>query len=175
VTLVAGTPASDVAPAVPGNIDLGDSGLIGGTVDVSAQGDIKGLIVSRQSSTINAAQNFSGTVLAAGSATLSAGGSVSGSVIGIGGVNASSGGLNSANLLGQNVSVNGGTVQSTLGTTAAATTTSQSAAQAITAQTKEQVASNNALEDDDQKKGALGKKRPTLTKRSRVTVILPPG
>jgi hypothetical protein len=171
VTLVAGTPGSDTQPAVTGNIDLGDSGLIGGTVNVSAQGDIKGLIVSRQSSTVNAAQNFSGTVLAAGSATLSAGGSVSGSVIGIGGVTASAGGLNSANLLGQNVSVNGGASQSTLGPAAAATTTSQAAAQQSNTQAKEQVAANNTLDDDEKKKGA--KKKPALTRRSRVTVILP--
>ncbi len=174
VTLKAGTPSVGTDPSVPGNIDLGDSGLIGGTVEVAAQGNIRGLIVSRQSSTINAAQNFSGTVLAAGTANLSAGGSVSGSVIGIGGVSASSGGANSANLLGQNVSVNGGTAQSTLGTAAAATTTGQAAATASSTQAKEQVAANNNLDDDDKKKGQA-RKRPALTKRSRVTVVLPPG
>src|SRR5262249_38815609 len=63
VTLSAGTPASDGSPAIPGNIDLGDSGLIGGTVNVRAEGNIRGLIVSRQNTTVNAAQNFSGTLL----------------------------------------------------------------------------------------------------------------
>lgn len=171
VTLRAGSPATATEAAVPGNIDLGESGLIGGSVDVSAQGNIRGLIVSRQSTSVNAAQNFNGTVLAAGSASLSAGGSVSGSVIGIGGVSASAGGVNSASLLGQNVSVNGGAAQSTLGTSATATTTSQAAVQNSTAQAKEQAAAKSTLDDDDKKKGL--KKRPALVRRSRVTVVLP--
>jgi filamentous hemagglutinin family protein len=168
VSLTAGTPASGDNPAVPGNIDLGSSGLIGGTVVLTAQGDIKGYVISRQDSTVNAAQNFSGTLLSAGSADVSAGGSVAGTVIGVGGVTASSGAGISASLLGQNVSANGGAAQSTLGTTATATSASQSAAQQSSTDTKQQIASNEN-DDDDQKK----KKKPGIRHIKRVTVLLP--
>ncbi len=155
-----------------GNIDLGDTGVIGGTVNATANGNISGLVISRQNSTINAAQSFSGTVLSGGTANLSAGGAISGTVIGIGGVNASGGGGVSATLLGQNVSVGGGAAQSTLGTSATATATSTSAAGQSTADAKDQIAQNTTQNDDDEnkKKG----KRPVLTRRvGRVTVILP--
>jgi hypothetical protein len=151
-----------------GNIDLGDSGVIGGTVDISANGNISGLVISRQNSTVNAGQSFSGTVLSGGTANLSAGGSVSGTVIGAAGVNASGGGGVTASLLGQNVSVNGGAAQSTLGTSASATSASQSAAGTASNDAKQQVAGDNTT-DDDQKK----KKQPALQRMKRVTVILP--
>ena len=151
-----------------GNIDLGDSGVIGGTVDISANGNITGLVISRQNSNVNAGQSFSGTVLSGGTANLSAGGTVSGTVIGAAGVNASGGGGVTASLLGQNVSVNGGAAQSTLGTSASATSASQSAAGTASSDAKQQVAGDNTT-DDDQKK----KKQPTLQRMKRVTVILP--
>jgi len=169
VTLVAGTPASGGSPAILGNIDLGDSGLIGGTVNLTAQGNIRGLVVSRQNSTISAAANFSGTLLSAGTADVAAGGSVSGTIVGVGGISASGGGGVSATLLSQNVSVGGGQSQSTLGNSATATASSQSAAQQASSDTKEQVAANP---DDDEKKKKV--KGPVLTRRvGRVTVLLP--
>jgi len=169
VTLTAGTPASPGSPAIPGNIDLGDSGLIGGTVKLTAEGDIKGLIVSRQDSTINAAQNFSGTLLSAGSAGITAGGTVSGTIVGVGGVSASAGKID-ATLLSQNVSIGGAQSQSTLGSSAGATATSQAAAQQANSDAQQQVSGDNN-KDDDLKKKAKG---PTLTRRvGRVTVILP--
>ncbi|HZI33139.1 MAG TPA: hypothetical protein VFF11_12425, partial [Candidatus Binatia bacterium] len=151
-----------------GNIDLGNSGVIGGTVNLSANGNITGLVISRQNSTVNAAQSFSGTVLSGGTANLSAGGTVSGTVIGATGVNASGAGGVSASLLGQNVSVNGGAAQSTLGTSATATSASQSAAGTASEQAQQQVASNVGGDDEDNKK----KKKPKVRKMSRVTVIL---
>ncbi|HZV33283.1 MAG TPA: filamentous hemagglutinin N-terminal domain-containing protein [Verrucomicrobiae bacterium] len=169
VTLTAGTPASGNSPAIPGNIDLGDSGLIGGTVNLTAQGNINGLVISRQNSTINAAQNFSGTLLSAGNANVSAGGTISGTIIGISGVSASAGSI-TASLLSQNVSVGGGQATSTLGTAATATAASQSAAQQSTTEAKQQIASNDNLNNDDDKKK---KKRPLLQRVKRVTVILP--
>ena len=170
ITLTAGTPPSAGSPGYAGNVRLGAGGVVGGTVNITAQGDIQGLIVSHQNSTINAAQSFNGTLLAGGSANVAAGGTVSGTVIGISGVNASGGGGITASLLGQNVSVGGAQAQSTLGTTAAATSTSQAAAQTASSDAKEQVTKDTA-QDDDQKKNA---KRPVLTRKiGRVTVILP--
>jgi filamentous hemagglutinin family protein len=171
VTLTAGTPASGGSPAIPGNILLGSSGLIGGTVNVTAQGNIEGLIVSRQNSTINAALNFSGTLLSAGTANVAAGGVVSGTVIGVGGVSAS-GARVDATLLSQNVSVGGGQSQSTLGSSATATATSQAASQQANSDAKEQVSGDTTKEDDLKKKG----NRPALVRHvGRVTVILPKG
>lgn len=178
ITLTAGTaptaasPGHPGDPGHPGNINLGNSGVIGGAVDLTAQGNIQGLVVSRQNSTINAAQNFSGTLLSGGTANVTAGGTVAGTIIGIGGVNASGGGGISAALLSQNVSVAGGQSQSTLGSSASATSASQSAAQQASSDTKQQIADSGSQNDDDKKKLA---KLPTLTRKvGRVTVILPP-
>ncbi len=172
INLTAGTTVgtfgqSDYQVIYVGNIDLGNSGAIGGSINATASGNINGLIISRQNSNVNAAQNFSGTVLAGGTANLSVGGNVSGTVVGIGGVTASGGGTVTASLLG--TSVNGG--GSTLGTTATATATSQAAASQASSDAKQQVASNNSGSDDDDKKKKKG--LPLLHRIKRVTVILP--
>jgi filamentous hemagglutinin family protein len=172
ITLTAGTfpPGNPNNPGnLPehaGNIDLGNSGVIGGTINLLANGNIFGVVISRQNSTVNAAQNFTGTLLSAGSADVSAGGSVAGTIIGVGGANVSGGSI-SAPVLGQNVAVNGGPSQSTLGKSANASTASQSASQQAAQSASQQVASVDA--DDDQKK----RKHPTLQRMKRVTVILP--
>jgi hypothetical protein len=166
ITLTAGTFPSGNSPGHVGNIDLGDSGVIGGAISLSANGNISGVVISRQNSTINAAQNFTGTLLSAGSADVSAGGSVSGTIIGVGGANVSGGSI-SASVLGQNVSVNGGAAQSTLGSSANATSSSQAASQQASQSASQQVA--NTGTDDDKNK----KKQPALQRLKRVTVILP--
>src|ERR1035441_911068 len=148
ISLTAGTPASGGSPGYAGNIDLGSGGVVGGTINITAQGSISGLIVSRQNANINAAQSFSGTLLSGGTANVTAtAGSVSGTVIGIGGVNASGGAGITAAVLGQNVSIGGGVAQSTLGTTAAATSTSQAAAQQANTDTQQQLATHTTQAD----------------------------
>jgi hypothetical protein len=175
ITLIAGTAPSgtvgspDYSPGFAGNIDLGQSGVIGGTVDLTANGNITGLVISRQNSTIAAAQNFNGSVLSAGLATVSGGNSVVGVIVGVGGANVSGASV-SADVLGQNVSVNGGASQSTLGSSASATSASQSAANQSETQAKEQLASNDDGSDDDKKNKKL---HPVLQRVKRVTVILP--
>jgi filamentous hemagglutinin family protein len=169
ITLVAGTMPSDGSPGYAGNIELGNSGVIGGTVNLQANGNITGLVISRQDSTINAARSFSGTVLSGGTANLSAGGTISGIIIGVGGVNASGGAGVTATVLSQNAAVNGGQSESTLGTTAATSAVSRSASQEANTEAKQQVASGESQADDDKKKV----RKPVLTKRSRVTVVLP--
>jgi filamentous hemagglutinin family protein len=172
VTLTAGTfpPGNpnnpDNLPEHTGNINLGQSGVIGGTVNLSANGNISGVVISRENSSVNAAQNFNGTLLSAGAADVSAGGTVAGTVVGIGGANVS-GGTVSAAVLGQNVSVNGGAATSTLGSSANATSTSQSASQQASQSADQQVASADNGNDDQNKK-----KKPVVQKTSRVTVLL---
>jgi filamentous hemagglutinin family protein len=160
ITLAAGTPGGHT-----GNIDLGESGVIGGTVNATANGNISGLIISRQNSTVQAVGTFSGSVLAGGSATVS-GTTVSGVIVGVGGVSVS--GTVTAEVLGQNVSVNGGASQSTLGSSASATSTSGSAAQQANANAQQEVASSNTDDDDKKKK----KTQALLQRVKRVTVIL---
>lgn len=164
ITLIAGSDEH------VGNIDLGKSGVIGGTINVQANGNVTGLVISRENANVQAGQNFSGTVLSGGTANLAAGGNVSGTVIGVGGVNASGGSGVSASLLGQNVSVNGGAAQSTLGTSATASSTSQAAAQQSSNE-GQQVASVKTDDEDDKKKKA--KNLPQIRRAKRVTVILP--
>lgn len=150
-----------------GNIDLGQSGVIGGSVTLKATGNITGLIISRQNSTVQTAQNFTGSVLAGGSADVSGGGSVSGVIVGVGGASVSGANV-SATVLSQNANVNGA-ASSTLGTSATATSTSQSAAQQAGNDTKQEVAGNDNGNDDDKKK----KKGALIQRVKRVTVILP--
>jgi hypothetical protein len=164
ITLEAGTTGGHT-----GNIELGKSGVIGGTVNATANGNISGLIISRQNSDVHAVGSFTGTVLAGGSADVGAGGSVSGTIVGVGGASVSGGSV-SAQVLGQNVTVNGGATVSTLGSSAGATSTSQAAAQQSSTDTKQELATTGNGEDDDKKK----KKMSALLRRiKRVTVILP--
>jgi len=174
ITLDAGTPPSSGSAGYAGNVDLGNGGVIGGTINITAQGTISGLIISRQNSVIQAAQSFNGTLLSGGTASVSASaGGISGTIVGIAGVSASGGGPITASLLGQNVSVGGAAAQSTLGTTATATTTSQAAAQQASSDAEKQVAPDDTSSSDDQKKKRAAK-LPVLTKRvGRVTVLLP--
>jgi hypothetical protein len=168
IDLSAGTPfggdwsSKEPAPYI-GNIDLGNAGVIGGTVNVQATGSFTGLIFARQNTTVQVVQSFSGTVLAGGQANVSAS-TVSGTIAGVGGVSVS--GASSATLLGQNVSVNGGSSQSTLGSSASATASSTSAAGEANSQSQQQVTSDQGDQDDNKKK------KPQIRKVGRVTVIL---
>ena len=146
-------------------IDLGTGGLIGGTVNATAP-NISGLIISRQNSTVNAAQSFSGVVLSGGQANLNAG-SANGVVIGIGGINSSVGASGSLALLSQNVSAGGQQVGSTFATATASATTQ--AAASSSSQASQQVASNGSDDDDKKKKTKSGLARSV----GRVTVVLP--
>jgi len=164
ITLVAGTP-NVASTANQGNVDLGHSGVIGGSVDISAQGNVSGLVISRQNSVINTVGSFSGTLLAAGTADISAGGSVSGTIIGVGGITANAGSM-TATLLSQNVS--GGT--SALASSATTTTTGASAAATASAEATQQA--NTAPTDNQNQDDLKKKKLPLIRKLSRVTVIL---
>ena len=152
-----------------GNIDLGESGVIGGSVNVTAKGNIKGLIISRQNSDVKAQGNFSGSVLAGGSADVSGGGTVSGTIVGVGGATVSGASV-TAQVLSQNANVNGQVAQSTLGSSAGATSASASAAVESSAEAKQEVATTGNGDDDERKKHRF---QPLMQKTKRVTVVLP--
>ncbi len=158
-----GPPQEDV-----GDIDLGNSGVIGGTLDIKATGKVNGLVFSTHDANVTANSLGNLTVLAGGKANVTSQETGSGegiTIIGGQGVNAS--GIGSgANLLGQNVSVNGGSATSTLGSSASATSTSQSAAGVASSQAQQQTSSTDS--GDDQNK----KNKPQIHKIGRVTVVL---
>lgn len=169
VTLAAGT-AGIAATPDQGNIILGTGGVIGGTINVNAQGTVQGLIISRQDANINAVQSFSGTVLSGGSANFSGGGSISGTIVGIGGISTGGGDVAGATLLSQNISGGNGASYSSLATSASTSASSQSAAQQAS-QNATQVANNDDNSDDQKKK----KKKAAVLHVGHVTVILPKG
>ena len=146
------------------DIDLGNSGVIGGTVNATAGGSISGLIISRQNSDINAAANFSGVVLSGGTANLNAS-SASGEVIGIGGLNSSVSGSSSLSLVSANLSAPG--ASGSTFATATAGANAQAAAAANNNEATTQVAGTGEGDDEKNKK-----KRPVIKHVGRVTVIL---
>jgi hypothetical protein len=152
-----------------GNIDLGNGGVLGGEVNLTAYGNLVASIIARQNSNVTAAQNVNVSIVAGGQADVSGGGSVVGVVVGVGGASVSGESVTAA-VLGQDVSVNGSASQSTLGSSAAATSTSQAAANQSDAQAKEQLANDSSTADDDNKKKKL---LPVIQRVKRVTVILP--
>ncbi|HEY1661134.1 MAG TPA: filamentous hemagglutinin N-terminal domain-containing protein [Verrucomicrobiae bacterium] len=155
------------SPGYVGDINLGNAGVIGGTVNATATGKISGLLISQQNANVSAAAIGSLTVFAVGKATVTGSGDGPGITI-IGGQGVSTTGIGTgATLLGQNVSVNGGAAQSTLGSSASSTATSQSAAQQST-QTANQQVTDTGNEGDQNKK----KQGPQIRKVGRVTVLL---
>ena len=164
------TLAAHGTPPTAGNVNLGAGGVIGENVDISADGNVQGLIVSRENSNITAAENVNATVLSGGTANVSASGSIGGTIIGGLGVTAQGADVSGANIMSQNADVNGGQ-SSTLGTAATATSAAQAASQQSNADNDKQLSQNTDSSDqDDQKKRSKG---PALARRGRVTVILP--
>ena len=138
------------------------------TINLSASGNITGLVISRQNTTISAGRNFRGEVLAGGIADVTADDSVTGIIVGVDGADVSGSDV-TAEVLGQNVSIDGGASQSTLGATASATSTSQAAASQSDSQSKQQLAEDDGTDGPNKKK----KLQPLVQKVKRVTVILP--
>jgi filamentous hemagglutinin family protein len=170
INLTAGTPGIPGTPS-QGNIDVG-GGIIGETVNVTAQGNITGEIISKQNSNIQAGQNFSGIVVSGGTPTLSAGGLITGTIVGVSGINASGGQGVTASLLSENVSGSAG-AKSALASSATGTSTSQSAAQQASSQANQQVAADSSDQGDDTDDRKKENKPALLQHIKRVTVILP--
>jgi filamentous hemagglutinin family protein len=175
ITLEAGTFAPDRSVIHAGNINLGNGGVVGGTLGLSAAGTISGLIVSRGDANVSASKRIIITLLSIGQANVNAdSGPVIGIIVGVKGVSVTGGGGITASVQSQNASVGGAQAESTLGSSATASATGQAAAGQAGADARQQLAKDTSSDDEDprKKKGKL----PTLTKRvGRVTVILPKG
>jgi filamentous hemagglutinin family protein len=161
-----------------GNVDASGSGVVGGEVNITATGNVIGLVVASVSANVSALQNVSATVLSQGAATVSAGGMASGVVVGVGSVSVSGGaGDVMAAFAGGGVTTSG-TVSGPAGPAAPASSNSGSTAATgqqltTTLSNSEQAANdNNSTDDNDPLKK---KKRLQLIDYvGRVTVLLPP-
>jgi filamentous hemagglutinin family protein len=173
INLNAGSRNSDGTVAFVGDVDAAGSGVIGGQVNITATGNINGLVVASVGANVNALQNVSATVLSQGAASVSAGGTVSGTVVGVGTVSVSGAVDVAAAFGGSGVSTSGAVSGAAV---AAAPTASNSGAAAATTQQVTQstqsnsdLAANDNAEDNDKKK----KKKQLMEYVGRVTVLLP--
>jgi filamentous hemagglutinin family protein len=174
INLVAGSYNSDGGVAFVGDVDASGSGVVGGQVNISATGNINGLVVASLGANVNALQNVSATVLSQGGAIVSAGGTVSGTIVGVGSVSVSGATDVAAAFGGGGVSTSGTVAGAAV---AAAPSASNSGAAAATTQQVTQstqantdLASNDTGDENEKKK----KKAQLMEYVGRVTVILPP-
>jgi hypothetical protein len=87
ITLNAGSKNSDGSVAYVGNVDATGSGVIGVQVNITATGNVNGLVVASAGVNVSALQNVNATVLSQGAASVTAGLTVSGIVVGAKDVN----------------------------------------------------------------------------------------
>jgi filamentous hemagglutinin family protein len=175
INLNAGSKNSDGTVEYVGNVDASGSGVIGGRVNITATGNIKGLIVASVGANVSALQNVNATVLSQGGATVSAGGTVSGTVVGVGSVTVSGASDVAAAFSAGAVSASGAMSGAAV---AAAPTGSSSASAAATTQqvnqstqSNSEVAANGTTDDNDLLKKK--KKAQLMEYQGRVTVLLP--
>ncbi|MGP8198397.1 MAG: beta strand repeat-containing protein [Limisphaerales bacterium] len=175
INLDAGSKNSAGAVEFVGNVDAGGSGVVGGQVNISATGNINGLVVASLGANVTALQNVSATVLSQGGATVSAGGTVSGTIVGVGTVTVSGASDVAAAFAGGGVSASG--PQSGAAVAAAPTGSSSASAAATTQQVNQStqvnsdMAANGTGDDNDLLKKK--KKAQLMQYEGRVTVLLP--
>jgi filamentous hemagglutinin family protein len=147
------------------DITANGSGIIGYNINLKAGGDVKGLVIGRESVAINAQQNVNVTAFSGGNVDISAAGNISGTVISGGSVNASGDSI-TASLISDSISTSGNANGATEGIP-----------QSNVAQNNPQTADNadvTTSKSDGQDDAELKKKSITLARRvGRVTVVLP--
>ncbi len=172
ITLEAGTPAggdwtSKATPVYVGNIELGNSGAIGGTVNVKATGKVSGLLISSQDANVTAGIIGPITIVAGRNVNVT-GPSGGDPITIIAPIVTTTGVGPDIQVFSQNYHADGGAGQSGLASSASTTSTSQSAAQQASSQEQQQLAGDDTGNDDQQKK----KKKPVVQHTGRVTVLL---
>lgn len=169
VTVVAGTPAQNGAPAVEGNIRAGNSGVIGGNISLKATGDIAGVVVAQGNVDIDSSRNINVTAMASGNVSVSAAGSVSGTIISSGAVDAQGGSIDASMISSQGASgtsANGASVATT-------DSVAPSASAQAAAATSDKAADAKTEEDDEAKKREKNTAIKLVRTRGRVTVLMP--
>ncbi|MGA2557038.1 MAG: hypothetical protein ABSG04_12275, partial [Verrucomicrobiota bacterium] len=178
ITLAAGTKNADGSAAYVGNVDASGSGVVGGQVNITATGNISGLVVASVEANVSALNNVSATVLSQGGATVSAGGTASGTVMATGSVSVSGGTADVMAAFGGGGVTTSGMVSGPAGPAAPVGSNSGS-----TAATTQQVTTstlsnpdlaandNNSADDNDPLKRR--RKSQLMEYVGRVTVLLP--
>jgi filamentous hemagglutinin family protein len=157
-----------------GSIHASQSGVLGGTVALSAKGSIEGVVVANRDVVIQARQNVSVTAVAGGTASVSSGGSVSGSIVGASGVSVAGSEVTASMISTRgSVSSSGDTTGAKMGAFNAVAAPS---AQRVTENADKTVATETTTAnlDSEEKKKQYAQNKPVLQRRvGRVTVILP--
>ena len=152
-----------------GDVDAGDSGVVGGSVSASAGGQLKGNFFGAGAVTLTAQQSISANAIGQTVSASSAQGNVSGTIIG-GAVNVA-GATVDATVISATANVSGNSSAAQVGTQAAVGNVGPARSEQSAEQTVAR-ASNKTDGDDDERKRRLG--GPKLMRTvGRVTVILP--
>jgi hypothetical protein len=154
-----------------GNVDASGSGIVGGHVDITATGNINGVVVASLGANVNAGLNVNATVLSQGAATVTAGGTVGGTIIGTGNLTVSGGDI-TATIMSVGPSSVVGSVTPTAPVAAPPGNSNIEPQQELNpTQSNPEVADNGTGDDNDPRKQ---KKKPQLMEYvGRVTVLLP--
>ena len=165
-----GVPLSSSIKIAAGNdVDAGDSGVVGGSVAVTAGGALKGNFFGSGAVTLTAQQSISANAIGQTVSASSAQGNVSGTIIG-GAVNVA-GATVDATVISASANVTGNSAGAQVGTQAAAGNVGPARTEQSTEQTVAK-ASSKGDGDDDERKRRLGTPRLVRTV-GRVTVVLP--
>jgi filamentous hemagglutinin family protein len=151
-----------------GDINASGSGVIGGSIRLTAGGDITGVVIGQQGVQLNSRENVAVTVFSGGNVNISASGTVSGTVVGAGTVDVSSDSITAA-LTGNSVAASGQTAGAAIGIPQSNVAHIDSEGQNNTGTNATQTVRHSLAEN-----GASGRPSiPLSQKVGRVTVILP--
>jgi filamentous hemagglutinin family protein len=153
-----------------GNIDAGNSGVIGSNIRATAGGSISGVFVGSGNVNINAVNDFTGTIVGSSSVAVNAGGTISGTIVGGESISVSGTSID-ASLVSGSVSASGDTSSASIGPPASnvqkVDTTVADTASAATSE------NDGGDSDDEKRKKGAAKNTLLASASSRVTVIFP--
>ena len=152
------------------NIDASGSGIIGGSISLTAGGNISGVVIGQQGVQINSRQNVAVTVFSGGNVDISASGAVSGTVVGAGTVDVNSDSITAA-LTGFSVATTGQTAGASIGIPQSNVARIDSRGEDDSATNTTQTIQRTLAANDTQAAPSI----PLTQKAGRVTVILPHG
>lgn len=153
-----------------GNIDAGNSGVIGSNIKAQAGGDISGVFVGSGNVALNAVNNFSGTVVGSSTVAINAGGTVSGTVVGGESISVS-GATIAASLISGSVSTTGDASGASVGVPASNVSSEDAKVAAVASTTATKTSDQDG--DDGEFKKAKAKNATLAVATGRVTLLLP--
>ena len=152
-----------------GDIDAGNSGVIGSNIHAEAGGSVSGVFVGLGKVSINAVDDFSGTIVGSSSVAVNAGGTISGTIVGGQSISVSGANID-ASLVSGSVSASGNVNSASVGAPAS-NVQKQDTMVAGTASAAETDGGGDA--DDKKFKKSAGKNTLLAAASGRVTVVFP--